>query len=238
MSNRPLFLLPERLSLCAAYVRKGARLIDVGTDHAYLPIWLAKSGKISHAVACDLREGPLAHASENVRKYRVEKWVETRLSDGLLKILPDEADDIVIAGLGGEVIAEIIERAEWLRNPQKRLILQAMTSAEDLRRYLNRRRFAVLEEKAVESDGRVYSVMLVHYSGKPQEMRSWFPYIGRLDKDKSAQSGEYIRREMRHLENRKLGFAKTGRLREARDMEQTLLLLQALLDSREGEEET
>lgn len=110
---RPLFQLDPRLSLCASFVPAGAKLADIGTDHGYLPIWLAKTGRVIHAVAADLRPGPLERAKENVRKYQVEDIVELRLSDGLQAFLPEEADFIVIAGMGGEVIASILGAAPW-----------------------------------------------------------------------------------------------------------------------------
>ena len=74
-----LFSLDGRLSVCASYVRRGTRLADVGTDHAYLPVWLAKNGLISSAVASDIREKPLMAGGENIRKYGVENSVTTRL---------------------------------------------------------------------------------------------------------------------------------------------------------------
>ena len=130
---RPLFQLDPRLSLCASFVPAGAKLADIGTDHGYLPIWLAKTGRVIHAVAADLRPGPLERAKENVRKYQVEDIVELRLSDGLQAFLPEEADFIVIAGMGGEVIASILGALPAEGN-RRRLVLQPMTRAEELRR--------------------------------------------------------------------------------------------------------
>ena len=106
-----LFSLDGRLSVCASLVRNGARLADVGTDHAYLPIWLAKNGKIISAVASDNRKKPLAAGMENIERYGCSEIVSTRLCAGLDDISPDEADDIVIAGMGGEMIAGILENA-------------------------------------------------------------------------------------------------------------------------------
>ena len=117
-----MFRLDERLSLCAEFVREGVRLADVGTDHAYLPVWLACSGKIRSAVACDVRVGPLENAKANIQKYHVGNIVSTVLSDGLDSISPDLADDIVLAGMGGELITKIIMRTQWLYNGDKRLI--------------------------------------------------------------------------------------------------------------------
>lgn len=135
----PLFRLGNRLALCASMVREGTKLADVGTDHAYLPIWLARKGRVSSAIAADVKPLPLRSAEQNIRRYYVEEQVTTRLSDGLRALSPDEADDIVLAGMGGELIIRLIGEAPWLKAGDKRLILQPMTSAEELRRFLERR---------------------------------------------------------------------------------------------------
>ena len=123
----PLFRLGNRLALCASMVREGTKLADIGTDHAYLPIWLARKGRISSAIAADVKPLPLRSAEQNIRRYHVEEQITTRLSDGLRALSPDEADDIVLAGMGGELIIRLIGEAPWLKAGDKRLILQPMT---------------------------------------------------------------------------------------------------------------
>ena len=108
--------LDERLSLCAQMVRDGAAVADIGTDHAYLPVYLVECGKIHKAIAADVREGPLENAKGNISKNGFDQQIKTVLSDGLEKISPDEADDIVIAGMGGELIIRIISAAAWLKD--------------------------------------------------------------------------------------------------------------------------
>ena len=115
--------LKPRLQTAADMVRIGSRVADIGTDHAYLPASLILSGKIPSAVAADLRKGPLENAEETVRNNHIEDRVQLRLSDGLKCVSPDEADDIVIAGMGGILISEILTAAEWVRNPRYKLIL-------------------------------------------------------------------------------------------------------------------
>lgn len=208
---RPLFQLDPRLALCASFVPKGARLADIGTDHGYLPIWLAKAGRIAHAVAADLRPGPLERARENVRKYRVEQVVELRLSDGLLAIGPHEADFIVIAGMGGEVIASILAGAPWLRETGTRLALQPMTSAEDLRRYLAGNGFEIIEERPVLSQGRPYSALLAAFTGETGKKGVLFPHLGKLpetplaDKAQREAALAYYEKQLRHLRNLEQG---------------------------------
>lgn len=216
MGNRPIFTLNQRLAMCAGMVHPGAKLADIGTDHAYLPIWMAKSGLVSHAVAADLRENPLESARQNIIKYHVQNIVEARLSDGLRNICPGEADDIVIAGMGGEMIEQILAAAPWLRSSRKSLVLQPMTSAESLRRFLANEGYVLNTERAVRADGRVYSVMRAQFTGENVTQDVLYPYIGLLGEsmqgvpaDRSAAC-EYILREIRHVENRLKGFVACG----------------------------
>lgn len=208
------FSLGERLSLCASMVRPGAALADVGTDHGYLPVWLAQRGLIRSAVACDVRPGPLSRAERNIRKYGVEQLVSARLSDGLDAVLPEEADDVAVAGMGGLMIAEIIGRAAWLRSGEKRLILQPMTRAEELRRSLSQMGFAVLREEAVREEGRVYSAMLCAFLPERRVSNPLFPYIGGLSAG-TPESRAYIRREEKRLRARAGGLRHQGETEKA-----------------------
>ena len=117
MSRNTLFELDERLALCASFVRENSRLADVGTDHAFLPVKLAAEGKILSAVASDVRTGPLKNAESNIRLYGVEDKVRAVLSDGLDDISPELADDIVIAGMGGDLMAGIIRLHIYMTPP-------------------------------------------------------------------------------------------------------------------------
>lgn len=204
-----LFKLDDRLAVCADFVRDGTRLADIGTDHAYLPVWLAKSGRILSAVAADIRSGPLECGAENIRRYCAEDIVTTRLSDGLLEILPDEADDIVIAGMGAEMIVDIISKAPWLKNPDKHLILQPMTKAYVLREYLYANGFDIYSEKACTHGGKIYSVMSVYYSGVLKQINDIEKYMGKLDLSENL-SRIYAERILKKLSNKRDGIKHQG----------------------------
>ena len=201
---RPLFQLSPRLALCANLVREGSVLCDVGTDHAYLPIHLLKSGKIPRAIASDINPGPLASAASNAEKYGAEENLTLRLSDGLRKIGPEEADDIVIAGMGGELILRIIAETPWLLQGEKRLILQPMSSVGELRIGLRDLGFAVLEEQAAEDAGKVYSAFTVVFSETAPETDEWYPYMGKLRPGEEAVK-RYAEKVLRELRNRLKG---------------------------------
>lgn len=202
--SRPLFQLDARLQLCANFVRPGAKLVDIGTDHAYLPVWLEKQGLIRSAVAADIRSGPLANAEENLRRYETEH-ITVRMSNGLEAILPEEAEDIVIAGMGGELIAQILAQVPWVRQEERRLILQPMTCAPELREYLRNNGFVVLQEEVVESRSHVYSVMLVQWQKEPVVTGEWYPYIGILQPNTPA-AYRYIQKQVSSLRARGQGL--------------------------------
>lgn len=148
--------LSPRLRTMAALVPQGARLADVGTDHAYLPVWLLLAGRIPSAIASDLREGPLARARETAAHYGVTDRISFRLCDGLAGIEAGEADAISIAGMGGETIAAILEAAPWTR--ERLLLLQPMTSFPDLRFWLQQHGYVIRREVICREGDRLYSV--------------------------------------------------------------------------------
>lgn len=153
--------LSPRLRMVGELAPKGARLADVGTDHAYLPAALILEGKIPWAIAADLRRGPLDRARATVREYGLIGKMTFRLCDGLSGIRPDEVDAIAIAGMGGETIAAILEVAPWTRTEDVPLILQPMSSFPDLRRWLQANGFAIQEERLARERDTLYTALLV-----------------------------------------------------------------------------
>ena len=152
--------LSPRLQLLAHWVPQGVRLADVGTDHAYLPVWLTRHGRVTSAIASDLRKGPLERARETGRTYGAE-GIDYRLGDGLAFIRPEEADTIVIAGMGGENIASILAAAPWTADGQHTLLLSPHTKAEELRLFLMDHGYAIRREALVRDRGTLYPVMEV-----------------------------------------------------------------------------
>ncbi len=149
--------LTPRLRQLAQLIPQGARLTDVGTDHAYLPVWLLLEGVIPSAIAADLRFGPLARARETAARYGVSDKISFRLCDGLSAIGPEETDAVAIAGMGGETIASILDAAPWTREG-KRLLLQPMTSFPDLRAWLQKHGYSIEEELIVREGNKLYSI--------------------------------------------------------------------------------
>lgn len=128
--------LDQRLRMCADFVRQNARLADIGTDHAYLPLWLCLNGTCPSAIAADINPDPLSRGQAAIMNFNAEHLISTRLSNGLENIGENEADDFVIAGMGGELIAAILDSCTYTKNSEKHFILQPMTKSEVLIKYL------------------------------------------------------------------------------------------------------
>lgn len=173
--------LSRRLLLIASLVPKGARVCDIGTDHARLPIYLIEQEKANRVIATDIRPLPLENAKRNVETSGV-KGIELRLCDGLSAVSKEEIDTVIIAGIGGEVISGIISRAELSREqPYPLLILQPTTSPEALRRYLSENGFEILTETPLKENGKLYSVMTARFTGENKEMPEYFYYTGKIN---------------------------------------------------------
>lgn len=173
--------LSKRLSVIAALVPHGARVCDIGTDHAYLPIELARRGDIKSIIATDVNEKPLASAKRSLKKAGVTS-VSLRLCDGLSGISPAEADTFVIAGMGGEVIAGILAASTIpTTEPYPLLILQPTTSPEVLRSFLVGGGFKIIGETAIDENGHLYSVITAKYSDEKLTHSEAYYYYGELD---------------------------------------------------------
>lgn len=158
--------LDSRLSLAASFV-SGDVCADIGTDHAYIPVYLLTSGKCSFAIAADINEGPLNKARENAAKYGVSDKIYFALTDGLNGLPLEEkgVTDIVICGMGGELIASILEASDYTRNGMVNLILQPMSSIEELRSYLDEKGYATENESICTSAGKIYQCLKCRFDG-------------------------------------------------------------------------
>lgn len=153
----------KRLLCCAAQVPQGARVADIGADHGYLSIELLKSGRAEYVHACDLREMPLRRAMENAVRYGVAEKMRFSRADGLRAVQPDEVDTVVCAGMGGDLISQILAECPWLRDEKYLLVLQPQSSGNDLRRKLAELGFGIEKETLVEDSGFIYFVICARF---------------------------------------------------------------------------
>ena len=166
--------LDNRLKTAAAMVRQGVTVCDVGTDHALLACHLAMNGA-KEVIASDINDGPLDSARRTVEQEGCAN-VRVLKSDGLKQI--DYADDVIICGMGGELIADIIAGCRFL-SADTRFILQPMTKAEVLRRRLYADGFEILEERTAYDGKRAYVIMLAAYTGERRDIDEVFALTGK-----------------------------------------------------------
>ncbi|MBQ8267347.1 MAG: SAM-dependent methyltransferase, partial [Clostridia bacterium] len=171
---------------------------DVGTDHGYLPAFLYLSGKCKKVTATDINQKPLESAKANLARLGVDK-VKLILCDGLASVARQDADTVIIAGMGGEVIRGIISRAEFLRDNTVSLILQPTTTAKELRQYLAQNGFSVEKEQAIRENGKIYSVMLARFSGSPYTISDTQAVIGIL-KPNYDEAIQYINKQYKIID--------------------------------------
>lgn len=183
----------DRIKTAAEFVREGSVAADIGTDHGYLPIYLIKNGISVFAYASDINEKPLLKSRENAIKYGVCDKISFHLSDGLDFVDRGEMKieypitDIVICGMGGELIADIIEKSGYPKKAGIRLILQPMTMAEKLRVYLAEAGFEIKDEKLCEAAGKIYTVICAEYDGCRREVNGADAYLGAKNIDRGGE---------------------------------------------------
>ncbi len=156
----------KRLLAIAALIKNGKGVVDVGTDHGYLPAHLALNGYCGKLFASDIREGPLAAAIRTAEEAGLSEQIQFLLCDGLRLCSPEEIDTIVIAGMGGDTIVKILDEAEWCMDARYHLILQPMTKAEILRYWLIYNGFAIQSETLAEDAGIVYQIIETCFGGE------------------------------------------------------------------------
>jgi tRNA (adenine22-N1)-methyltransferase len=161
--------LSRRLSALAEWVPQGARFADIGTDHALLPVYLAQQGRISYAVAGDVHAGPVDAAKRQVSEAGLEEVVSVRLGDGMSVLSPGEVDTVTIAGMGGSLMARILDQAGERLNGVRTLVLSPHVAEDAVRRWLVKHHFVLDREMLLEEDGVIYTLVRAIRSSDPSE---------------------------------------------------------------------
>ena len=155
-------MISKRLSIVASFVPQGAILLDVGSDHAYLPIELVESGKIERAIAGEVVVGPYQSALKNVKAHGLSEKIQVRLANGLAAFEEtDQVSTITIAGMGGRLIATILEEGLDKLSSVNRLILQPNNREDELRVWLQAHGFQIVTESILEEAGKFYEILVV-----------------------------------------------------------------------------
>lgn len=201
-------ILDNRLKTISEFVRDGSTVADIGTDHAYLIAYLAATGKIKKGFACDINELPLSKAKITIKKYSLEEKIDCVLTDGLIGLNLDEIDDIIVAGMGGDTIVDILT-AEKYNFTGKRFILQPMTKCERLREGLCSLGIKILEENPVTSGRFTYTLLICEYTGETIACDEIYKYLGEIVKSKSENRNRYLKRVYNNISKRLDGLIKT-----------------------------
>lgn len=209
MAGEKSIRLSKRMEAIASLVTPGNIVADVGTDHAYLPIALVQRGTVPSAIAMDVRKGPLARAGEHIAQNGLGEKIQSRLSDGVAQLSGGEADTIVIAGMGGKLVMEILAAGDEICRCAGELILQPQSHINQVRLFLERQGYTITHEKMIEEDGKFYPMMRavpvsetpdmnVDDHGKMSDLEICYGPI--LLREKNPVLGSFLRRQHRQLE--------------------------------------
>jgi len=240
--NPPSTLLSPRLLQAADWVRPGVSVADIGTDHGYLCAHIAckrqeaGGGKQENEVlplasrplllACDIAEKPLQNAARTLERYGLIGHVELRLSDGLDSVEPCEADDILMLGMGGTLIARLLDRCGWIKDGSKRLILQPMSRAEELRVWLCENGFEIIEEAAVREGRRLYVLIrAVYVKDRLKTFPYGYEYFGELPKAGMPEAGLILERTAARLGKKSRALEEAGKNKEAEESKSLALMV-------------
>ena len=220
--------LSERLLKAADLVPVCDTFLDVGTDHAYLPVYLIKNGICKKAIASDLRKGPLESAEKTARMYGVLNETDLRLGSGFETVKKGEAQAAVVAGMGGILIAELIKTSEDVVRSLDTLILQPMTAVFELRKFLYENDFSITEEHLVKEDEKLYHIFKVS-SGKDIPMTEAELFMGKkLLENRDKYFHEYTNRQFDKIIKQIDGLLKSERDESVKTLEEKKKLLEEL----------
>lgn len=190
-------MLDKRLKVAASYVRKNKNCVDVGTDHAYLPVYLYKNNITENIIACDINDKPLDAARKTIASKKLTGKIDVIKSNGLENIECEKAQDIIICGMGGELIMNIILSSKYTKDKDKRFILQPMTNISYLRKELYKNGYEILSETPIIDKNHIYTVMHVQYTDKIEDISTLFSIVGQIPKNNSDESKKYIAHQLK-----------------------------------------
>lgn len=226
--------LSKRLSAIARMVTPGSILADVGCDHGYIPIALVKEGIIPSAIAMDVNEGPLMRARQNIESFAAAQYIETRLSDGVSALRPGEADSLIMAGMGGNLMMRIMGEGERVLESIKEIILQPQSEIIKVRQFLKSHDYRITAEDMVYEDGKYYIMMKAVHGSDPEEESSLFLHFGRLLlQERHPLLLKYLlERQKKNMEiRRKICFdGKSGSEDRIKEIEEELQEIASALD--------
>lgn len=195
--------LTNRLLKIASLVSENKRLADIGTDHGYIPVYLLNEGIIDFAILADINKGPLENARSEVKRNKLEDKVNLRLGSGIEVLKKGEVDEVIIAGMGGILIGELLEANKEVAHSVDKIILQPMQAQEELRYYLLNNGYEILDECLEKEDFRLYEIIVAKYTGKnsPEEEEIYYEIGKKLIENKDELLPEFIENKIKKYNN-------------------------------------
>ncbi len=209
--------LSERLTAVASMVTPGLNVADVGCDHGYLAIYLVKKGISPRVIAMDINHGPLQRADENIREAGFDGKIDVRLSNGLEMLERGEVSSIVMAGMGGPLMTDIIDRGIDICDGARELILQPQSEIEEVRHYLEDHGYRIISEDIVLEDGKYYPMMKAVHGEMYLENDVYYRYGKILIKEEHPILRAYLRYEremLRGIRDELLASERTPKVNE------------------------
>lgn len=220
--------LDERLAAIAAFVPHGTTLADIGGDHAYLAATLVMEGTARRAVVGDLSAGACAAARRTTQAWRLTREIDVRQGDGLSVLAPGEAEAIVIAGMGGALIAQILDAAPDILTDVQTLVLQPMNGAAKLRRWLYEHGWDIVDETLACAGGHLYEIIRAEH-GAAEMPDDVFLHIGeKIFEKRDPLLREYIETKIAKLTRAAAGMNASEKARQSEEYRETVSLLAAL----------
>jgi len=192
--------ISKRLKTIASYVPIGSNVVaDIGTDHGYIPIYLIKNNIANKCIACDINAMPLESAKQNIINHSMENQIETRLANGLSKLKIGEANVIIIAGMGGMLIINILEDNLDTVKAVGLLILQPQVDEDMVRRYLHSISFSISDEKMIYEDGKYYTIIVAKPGREARYSQEEYMIGAKLIENRDPTLKKYIEHKRGNL---------------------------------------
>lgn len=201
--------ISKRLQKIASFVPVGTnQVVDIGTDHGYIPIYLIKNKIAKKCIACDINPMPLSNAKRNIKAYNMMGQIETRLSNGLSEIKIGEPDVIICAGMGGMLIIDILKGKLEVVKAAGLLILQAQLDIIEIRKYIHQIEFTITKEQMVYEDGKYYTIIVAEPGEESPYSELEYMFGKKIIQDKDLVFKEFISYKMKELNNLKEAISK------------------------------
>ncbi len=221
-------ILSPRLQAIADFIKPCDTMADIGTDHAYLPVWLCLNNRCESAIAADVNQGPLDRATETVSRFHLQEKISLRLGSGADPLTPGEADAIVIAGMGGLLIGELLMANPQVFQAAKQIYLQPMSSIPELRESLYHMGYTIQEEILVPEEDKLYHILSVKQQPEKEPLSTFDFILGKeLCDAKPPHFKEYLNREKARLDKKLTGL-KLGNITAGAVLEETKSLLKEI----------